>query len=62
MRSSVTSVFKGAPSSFQLGNSSVSALRVHHRTRQNVGADFAAFFQHDHGHFLALLGRQLFQA
>jgi hypothetical protein len=36
--------------------------RIHDRARQDVRAGLGTFLEHDDGHFLAVLRRQLFQA
>ena len=39
----------------------VHGARFHHRTRENVSADFRALFKHDNRQFLTLFLRQLLQ-
>ena len=46
---------------FPVRNEFINRARVHHCARQNVGADFAAFFQHADRYFLAFLSRQLLE-
>ncbi len=43
------------PVRYQLGDRS----RVHHRARQDVRAGLGSFLEHDHRHFLAVLGGEL---
>ncbi len=47
---------------FPVRDQLVQGARIHHGAGQDMGADFAAFFQHAHGHFLALFRGQLLQA